>query len=256
MKTLNIFLVMFFVLVSYTFAVSDWQTSVYSSEVGLQITYPKLDFYSTEQPTIVFNFNVFDMNNTHLDNDTTQCAILIFKDNGTRIVNYYLLWDGLNFYYVWNKTNYTEPESFYYTLFCNEVVDQTIIAKGFTSNNFYLNYDGRDPTFNTNYVAVVLIMVGLCFLFMYISNSLDERHGILKLLLLSFVILLFLMLVFVSVAIFRGSDITTQSITFLKTNMKFIYIIGLYVVIFLFLYVLNMLGVLEKIIKPFMRNKK
>lgn len=137
------FFIMLLLFCSFTYAASDWQTSIYSSETGLQITYPKLDFYKVDDHNITFNFNVFDINNTHLDNMTTQCLIFIFQNNGTRIINQPLNWDGNNFYYHWNTSNYTAPQNFYYTVFCNQLSDQTIIARGFTSNNFRLNIDRK-----------------------------------------------------------------------------------------------------------------
>ena len=252
----SIFL-LFFILIllsSFCYAESEWQTSTYASQTGLQIVYPKLDFYNINDKNITFNFNVFNENNTHLENDTTQCIILIYQNNGSRIINSTLLWDNINFYYNWDITNYNSPQNFYYTLFCNQVSGQTIIAKGFSSNNFELNYDGRNPSLNTNYLPIALFLIGICFILITISNNLDPRHGILKLILLSFVVLFFIVFGVVLLTMFRGGALDIHALLFFKTNTWLLRIFFSYVLIFLLIMVFEKLGMLVKV-KSFFKVK-
>jgi hypothetical protein len=162
---------MLLVLCSFTYAESDWQTSIYASQEGLQITYPKLDFYKVEDKNLTFNFNVFDINNTILNNDSVQCQFIIFENNGSRIINDSLLWDGINFYYNWNTTIYDTPRNFYYLLLCNRVDGS---AKGFTSNNIRLNINSDNDTVNsTAFIALMIMVFGVIFVLFFIAERIE-----------------------------------------------------------------------------------
>jgi len=179
MKKLLLLIGMVLVLSSFTFASSEWQTSTYASQVGLQIIYPKLDFYKIIDHNLTFNFNVLDENNTHLENDTTQCIILIYNNNGSRIVNTTLLWDDINFYYNWNTINFTTPQNLYYTVFCNYVIGQQIISKGFTSNNFRLNINGDNDTVNiSGYIALIIMIFGVIFVLFFVAERIEFGYFI------------------------------------------------------------------------------
>lgn len=257
-----IFFIVFLVLSSFCYANSEWQTSTYGSQVGLQIVYPKLDFYKYTFDTIVFNFNIFSENNTFLTNSTTGCVIQIYKDNGTRLLTETLEYDLYNFYYIWNTTNHTTEKSFYYTVYCTqfvnldgrEQIDMNVTGRGFMSNNFELNYYGRNPVFNTNYLAIVVCLIGICFILIFVSSNLDERHSILKLLLLSFIVLFFIVFGVIMLTMMRGGDLDINSLLVFKTTTWLLRIFFAYILIFLLIVVFDKLGMLAGI-KSFMRMK-
>jgi hypothetical protein len=240
---------LFLVLSSFCYAYSEWQTSTYATQEGLQIIYPKIDFYKYTFDNIIFNFNILDANNSNLNNSNTNCNIFLYQSNGTRLINQSLQWDNSNFYFIWDITNYSSPSTYYYTIFCNST-----IGKGVMSNNFELNYFGRNPIFNTNYLAIVVCLIGICFILIFVSNNLDERHGILKLLLLSFIVLFFIVFGVVMLTMMRGGDLDLNSLLVFKTTTWLLRIFFAYILIFLLIVIFDKLGMLAGI-KSFMRMK-
>ena len=241
---------MLLVLCSFAAASAEWQTSYYASQVGLLIVYPKLDYYKITESNVTFNFNVFDENNIQLDSTTTECSILMYTNNGSRFLHDNLSFDGTNFYYIWDKSNFSTPQSLYYTVMCNQSS-----ANGFMSNSFDINYDARNPLNNTNYLPIIICMLGMCLILLMINNSLDERHGVLKLMLLSFIVLFFIIFGVVLMAMMRGADLTFYSLAVFKTTSWILRIFFAYVLVFLIIVIFQHFGILMKM-KEFMRMKK
>jgi hypothetical protein len=105
---------------SPTTKVSDTVQTGFIYPVGMNIIYPKLDYYKFGD-IVELNFHLFDYNNTPLTNVSTECVIDVYNRTGEHILVQEPLNtqnSGLDFYIRLDKSNITEPGFYYYDLFC------------------------------------------------------------------------------------------------------------------------------------------
>jgi len=246
----SIFLLFFILILLSSFCYAVKPTQVSTQTAALQIVYPEFDFYKLGSQ-LTLNFHVYNSTGAWLTNSTAGCVIHVYNNNGTHLYIANLTYDAADkdFKYILNITNITASTTLAYLVYCN-----TTTESGFVGNGFRLNYNARDPSLNTNYLPVVIFLIGICFILITISNNLDPRHGILKLILLSFVVLFFIVFGVVLLTMFRGGALDIHALLFFKTNTWLLRIFFSYVLIFLLIMVFEKLGMLVKV-KSFFKVK-
>ena len=245
-----LFFILFLVLSSFCYAVKPTQPTT-AQLLGLQIAYPEFEYYSYNINPITFNFHVFNSSNVWLTNSTCQCIIHIYNLSGNHKIIANLTYDSedKDFNYILNTSYITKRQTITYIVYCN-----TSTEAGYLGNGVYFNYYGNNETFNINYLSIVVCLIGICFILIFVSNNLDERHGILKLLLLSFIVLFFIVFGVIMLTMMRGGDLDINSLLVFKTTTWLLRIFFAYLLIFLLVVIFDKLGMLAGI-KNFMRMK-
>jgi hypothetical protein len=155
---------------SFTSASSEWQTSTYATQEGLQIVYPKFDAYRFTDTNVIFNFNVYDESNNPIDDANTTCVMYFYASNGSRILEVPLSFDGTNFYYNLDLTNFSQPQNIYYTVFCDGLE-----GKGFMSNNFQFTESGIFTNPN-GYLSISIIILGIICILAYLGRNTPDKN--------------------------------------------------------------------------------
>jgi len=156
-RSVTLFVFIFFLLSVFTFAVPPVQTTI-SGENILTIQYPLIDYYKINED-IVLNFHVYNSTDYIRTNSTTNCTIHLYDFNGVHLLNEKLNYDvsDEDFYININKNNLTNIGVYSFLVYCEDT------QAGFVSSIFEITPNGQNYENNIKYSVITFI----CFIFAF-----------------------------------------------------------------------------------------
>lgn len=178
------------------------QTNVDAQVESLQIIYPQASYF-TANKNLTFRFLVLNSSSFLLDNSTTNCSFSYQTSNNTYFFNLNTTYDpsDQNFLSVIDQSDLDKGELTYF-IYC-----QNDHEAGFVSNKAHIG----SPIFEEDPRFLIAFIVGVCLvagILVYIGNSVDESHYILKLGLLFFA---FTLLLLVPSSLINGINRTSDN---------------------------------------------
>jgi len=152
----------------------------------LTIEYPNIDYFK-QNTDYNLQFNVY---NDLGIKEETDCNFTLFKTNGSILYNELVQTNKI----FLSKTNFTDLEKQYYSIYCNTTTDGSFLNK-----DMEITIDGREQKKSEYIFLLVLLSIFiLLWVLKYISETLSKKHEILKGLLIVNMVLLSILGIFIS----------------------------------------------------------
>jgi hypothetical protein len=170
MKKNLIYFFLFLILISSVYSVSQ------ESNNGITIINPKLDYIKTNT-SFNLKFQVFDSNNTLLNNLSASCQLNFYNGRDSLLIqnsNLYFSNNEIDFYQ--NFSNGLNKGSYYYLVWCNSINEG-----GFISQSLEVTNNGEAPPKDLSPLVLLILFPFLFSLVIYFASVLwGEEHLILR----------------------------------------------------------------------------
>jgi len=150
-------------------------TQIYTEGQGVEIEYPKKQFYNNEDG-IKLNFDIHNSTGYHLDDSEVDCEIVVNKGNGKTISYGPLIHNTTTdiYEYKLNESCCQSIGEYSFFAHCNSTQNEA----GFVSSNFIVTENGRryDSSDGMMYLTLVMFAVISSFVFIGFGTS-NIRFG-------------------------------------------------------------------------------